>query len=181
MTPALRIVIRDDSLLTAADRLSLRELSDAVHPAGSPPNPVTAALEWVDSALRAMAWQEGRMVCHVGALLRPALIDGAAVTVGGIGEVMTMPDARRQGHATAVLSMISRHLIEIERVSFLMLFCAPALYGFYGRCGWRPLATRLLIRRHGEGIVFPLDPPLVRDGQESVPDAGVLDLCGPPW
>src|SRR5258706_16204344 len=98
MASALRIVILDDPLLAEADRLSLAALSDAVHPPGSPPNPVTAGLEWADATLRAMAWQEGRMVCHVGALLRAATMDGRAVRVGGVGEVMTAPDARRRGH-----------------------------------------------------------------------------------
>jgi GNAT superfamily N-acetyltransferase len=181
MTPALRIDIRDDTGLSAADRQALAALSDAVHPPGSPPNPVTAGLEWADATIRAMAWQEGRMVCHVGALIRAALLGGRAVKVGGVGEVMTAPDARRQGHATAVLPAMCRHLREVQQVSFVMLFCAPSLYGFYGRLGWRPFTGKLFIGLRGGSIEFPLDPPLMQDGGETVPIAGVLDLRGPPW
>ncbi|HEY8016423.1 MAG TPA: GNAT family N-acetyltransferase [Dongiaceae bacterium] len=181
MAPALRIVIRDDEGLTAADRQALAALSGAVHPPGSPPNPVTAGLEWADATLRAMGWQEGRMVCHVGALLRAAIMDGHALRVGGVGEVMTAPDARRRGHAKAALKAMCRHLIEVRQASFLMLFCAPALHGFYGRLGWRPFTGKLLIGQHGDSIAFPLDPPLAQDGREAMPATGVLDLRGPPW
>jgi GNAT superfamily N-acetyltransferase len=181
MASAVRIVIRDDPLLTAADRLSLAELTDAVHPPGSPPNPVTAGLEWADATIRAMAWQEERMACHVGALVRVAVMDGRAVKVGGVGEVMTAPDARRQGHAKAALEAMCRHLIHVRQVSFLMLFCAPALYGFYGRLGWRFFTGKLLIGQRGASIEFPLEPPMVQDGRETVPASGLLDLRGPPW
>jgi predicted N-acetyltransferase YhbS len=181
MASAFRIVIRDDALLTTADRRSLGTLSNAVHPPGAPPNPVTAGLQWADATLRAMAWQEGRMVCHVGALIRAALMDGRAVKVGGVGKVMTAPDVRRQGHARSVLSAMCRHLIDVQQASFLMLFCAPALYGFYGRLGWRSFTGNLLIGQRGVSIEFPLDPPLVQDGTETVPTAGMLDLRGSPW
>jgi len=79
MASALRIVILDDPLLAEADRLSLAALSDAVHPPGSPPNPVTAGLEWTDATIRAMGWQDGRMVCHVGALVRARVATGASL------------------------------------------------------------------------------------------------------
>jgi aminoglycoside 2'-N-acetyltransferase I len=181
MASAVRIVIRDDPLLTAPDRLSLDLLSNSVHSPGSPPNPVTAGLEWADETLRAMAWQEGRMVCHVGALIRDATMDGRAVKVGGVGGVMTAPDARRQGHAKAALMAMGRHLIEVRQVSFLMLFCAPALHGLYGSLGWRRFTGKLLIGQRGGSIAFPLEPPMVQDGTETVPAAGVLDLGGPPW
>ena len=181
MASTVRIVILDDSRLTAADRLSLDRLSTAVHPPGSPPNPVTAGLEWADATVRAMAWHEGRMVGHVGALIRAAVMDGRAVKIGGVGEVMTAPDARRRGYAKSALTAMCRHLIEAQRVSFLMLFCAPALYGFYGRLGWRSFTGKLLIGQRGDSIEFPLDPPLVQDGRETVPAAGTLDLRGPPW
>jgi hypothetical protein len=156
-------------------------LSNAVRPPGSPPNPVTAGLQWADATLRAMAWRKGRMVCHVGALIRAAVIDGSAVKVGGVGEVMTAPDARRRGYARSVLSAMCRHLIDVQQVSFLMLFCAPALYGFYGSLGWRRFTGELLVGQRSGSIAFPLEPPLVQDGTETVPAAGVLDLRGPPW
>ena len=120
------------------------------------------------------------MVCHVGALLRAATMDGRAVRVGGVGEVMTAPDARRQGHATAVLPAMCRHLIEVQQVSFLMLFCAPALHGFYGRLGWWPFAGKLLIGQRGDSIEFPLDPPLVQDGRRSRARRRCLGSCAAP-
>jgi hypothetical protein len=121
------------------------------------------------------------MVCHVGALVRAAMMDGRAVKVGGVGEVMAAPDARRRGHAKAALTAMCRYLVEAQRVSFLMLFCAPALYGFYGSLGWRRFTGKLLIGQRGGSIAFPLEPPMVQDGTETVPAAGVLDLRGAPW
>jgi predicted acetyltransferase len=108
-------------------------------------------------------------------------MDGRAVRVGGVGEVMTAPDARRRGHATTALKAMCRHLIEVRQISFLMLFCAPTLYGFYGRLGWQPFTGKLLIGQRGDSIAFPLDPPLVQDGRETVPAGGTLDLRGPAW
>ena len=78
-----------------------------------------------------MIWDEERLVCHVGALVRSALIDGHAVLVGGIGGAMTAPARRRQGHARAALTAMRRHLIDERQVAFPLLFCAADLYRFY--------------------------------------------------
>ena len=183
MASAPRIVIQDDKGLTAADRQSLAALSGAVHPPGSPPNPVTAGLEWADATLRAMALA-GRahgLPCRRAAPRRHAWT-AARVRVGGVGEVMTAPDARRQGHAKAALKAMWRHLIEVRagllpdavlRTRAPWLLWKAWLAAVHGQAADR--AARRFDR------VPPGSAPGAGRSGNRAAGAGVLDLRGPPW
>src|ERR1700719_4326376 len=107
----MRTDLTPDHLLSAATRKQINELSDAVYPPGSTPDWATAPIQWAPQTIRAMVWDDMRLVCHVGALVRDALTDGRPVLIGGIGGAMTAPDTRRRGHARTALAAIRSHLI----------------------------------------------------------------------
>jgi predicted acetyltransferase len=109
------------------------------------------------------------------------VIDSRTAPVGGIGGVMTAPDRRKRGHARAALAAMLRHLIDDQRVSFVMLFCPVDLCGFYERLGWRPFAGTPLVRQQGDVVEFTLNRAMVRSGTEAAPRGGTLDLRGAPW
>ena len=69
----MRIDLTPDHLLSAAARRQINELSDAVYPPGSTPDWATAPIQWAPQTIRAMVWDDMRLVCHVGALVRDAL------------------------------------------------------------------------------------------------------------
>ena len=128
-----------------------------------------------------MIWDEERLICHVGALVRSALIDRRSVLVGGIGGVMTAPARRRQGHARAALTAMRRHLIDAQRVAFSLLFCAADLHPFYGKLGWKLFEGAPLVEQLNMTVAFTLNRAMVQDGIEAAPTGGRLELKGPPW
>jgi predicted acetyltransferase len=177
----MRTDLTPDHLLSAATRKQINELSDAVYPPGSTPDWAAAQIQWAPQTIRAMVWDNSRLVCHVGGLVRSALIDGRSVLVGGIGGAMTVPELRRRGHARTALAALRRHLIDDQQVALLLLFCAADLYGFYGQLGWQLFADRPLVEQRGRAVEFTLNRAMVQDGTEIAPAGGILDLRGPPW
>jgi aminoglycoside 2'-N-acetyltransferase I len=177
----MRIDLAPDHLLSAATRRQINELSEAVYPPVSMPDLATVPTQWAPQTIRAMLWDDGRLLCHVGALARDALIDGRPVLVGGIGGAMTAPEFRKRGHARTALAAMRRHLIDDQNVDFSLLFCASDLYGFYGRFGWRLFADAPLVEQRGRTLEFTRHRAMVQDGTEMAPAGGMLDLRGPPW
>jgi predicted acetyltransferase len=128
-----------------------------------------------------MLWEDKQLVCHVGALIRDALIDGRAVRVGGIGGVMTAPRARKRGFARTALTAMRTYLVDDQKVSFSLMFCANNLHGFYGKLGWRLFTGPTFVELRGVSVEFTLNPAMVQDGTGVAPHVGRLDLRGPPW
>jgi hypothetical protein len=177
----MRIDLTPDHHLSTATRQRIDELSDAVYPPGSSPDWATAPIQWAPQSIRAMIWDRERLVCHVGALVRSALIDDRSVLVGGIGGVMTAPARRRQGHARAALTAMRRHLIDAQQVAFSLLFCAADLYPLYRQLGWKLFEGTPLVEQQNTTVEFALNRAMVQDGMEAAPAGGLLDLRGPPW
>jgi GNAT superfamily N-acetyltransferase len=177
----MHIDLKLDHLLPSAERQAINQLSEAVYPPGVIPAWGLAPIEWAPQTVRAMLWEDEHLVCHVGALIRCALIDGRPVQVGGIGGVMTAPDSRRRGYAQAALAAMRAYLVDDQQVSFSLLFCGDNLRSLYGKLDWRLFADPPLVEQHGMTIEFTLNPAMVQDGIDSAPVAGRLDLRGPPW
>ena len=113
--------------------------------------------------------------------MRSAVIDGRPRPVGGIVGAVTAPDHRKHGYARAALAAMLQHLIEDQRVSFVLLFCPDDLYSFYQRLGWELFAGVPLVQQRDETVEFTLNRAMVRSGTEAAPRAGTLDLRGAPW
>ncbi len=80
---------------------------------------------------------DGEPVCHVGYLKRERLKVGQVdVLVGGIGGVITVPEAQGRGYAHQVLREAERRIAEDSQVKFAMLFCLASLLGFYSHDGY---------------------------------------------
>ena len=176
----MRIDLKLDHLLTSVERQAINELSDAVYPPGVMPDWGSWS-EWAPQTIRAMLWEDGRLACHVGALIRDALTDGRAARVGGIGGVMTAPGSRKRGFARAALAAMRSYLVNDQQVAFSLMFCASHLHSFYGKLDWRLFADTPLVEHRGGAMEFTLNPAMVQDGICLAPDAGRLDLRGPPW
>ncbi|MBR0835297.1 GNAT family N-acetyltransferase [Bradyrhizobium manausense] len=110
-----------------------------------------------------MLWEDERLVCHVGALIRDALTDSREVRVGGIGGVMTAPGSRERGFARAVLAAMRSYLVNDQQVAFSLLFCASNLHAFYGKLDWRLFAGTPLVEHRGVAMEFTLNPAMVQN------------------
>jgi GNAT superfamily N-acetyltransferase len=91
--------------------------------------------------------------------------DRGVLLVGGVGAVLTFPQFRREGHASAVMRRAAEHIDQTADVG--MLFCDVRNVPLYERLGWETLPRgRVLVKdqaRHdvvmilGEAGVVP-DP-----------------------
>jgi hypothetical protein len=92
---AMHIDITPDRLLGATARCRIVELSNEVYPPGSIPD-WAGTMQWAPKTIRTMVWNEGLLVCHVGALVRDVIIDGRLAQVGNdcTGGSQARPRAR---------------------------------------------------------------------------------------
>ena len=168
--------------LTDADREALRALSLAVYPptdvASWPGRQIEwAAAEW---CVRVRA-EDGAVASYVGISLREAEHDGRPVRIGGIGGVKTHPAQRGRGLAARGMERADQFFREEAGVDFGLLVCGPHLLEHYAHLGWREFPGRLLVRQHGATVEFTFNRVMTRAARSAAPQAGTVDLLGPPW
>jgi hypothetical protein len=71
--------------------------------------------------------------------------DDRTVRIGGVGAVLTYPQFRREGHASAVMRRAADHIAAVNDLG--MLFCDESNAPFYSGLGWSRLDPgRVLVR-----------------------------------
>jgi GNAT superfamily N-acetyltransferase len=167
--------------LTTAETAALGALRVAVYPPEFMATWPGRSIEWAKPQWRAIVWDEhGRAHCHVGIFLRQGAVDGKPVKIGGIGGVMTHPDVRRKGFASAAINQSIEFLRE-QQADFALLVCEPKLVAFYQRLGWRRHDGKLMVTQRSKCVEFTFNLPMVHGVCTDGPTAGTIDLCGPPW
>jgi len=138
-----------------------------------------------DDDLYFTAHMDGRCVASIRVLSRRIATPNGEVSVAGVGNVCSHPDARGKGAATACMKKVLLHIA--SAADFGLLFCGADRRGFYTRFGWCEVNNDLWYldeqgarRRadpnsHGCIMVFP-----GRRGMEDWPE-GPIDLNGPDW
>jgi GNAT superfamily N-acetyltransferase len=90
------------------------------------------------------------------------LIEAGDLRLGGVSGVLTYPQFRGQGHASALMRRAAEH-IEQERLDLGMLFCDRETEPFYDALGWQALEDgRVVVEEHGgepEDLVMVLGDP----------------------
>jgi hypothetical protein len=177
----MRISFCKVEALTAEESASLAILNTAVYPPEVVANWPGNAIEWARTQWRVIGWDhQGRAVSHVGVIIRDGMAGDAAAMIGGIGGVMTHPNARRQGWAAKCIAM-AVEFFSMESVDFALLVCEPELVPVYERIGWQLYPDRLLVTQHGKRCQFTFNLPMVKPICRPVPTSGAIDLLGPPW
>jgi predicted acetyltransferase len=83
------------------------------------------------------------LMSHVKVQPIEARAEDRPVRIAAVGGVMTYPQFRREGHATALLR---RAAVSAGGFDISMLFCDPNIVGFYEGLGWHVLAPgRVLV------------------------------------
>jgi GNAT superfamily N-acetyltransferase len=126
----------------------------------------------------------GRVVAHVGVVVRTLLVVGATpVTVAGVQNVFVVPSHRKTGLVdrvmTAAIGEARARLLDCG-----LLFCLPVLTRVYERTGWKVLSARPVWATGERQGRYLLDDknvlmflPIRRKG---FPD-GAIDLNGDDW
>ena len=109
------------------------------------------------------------LVSHVRVFRIEKDLDGRTLLIGGVSGVLTYPQFRGQGHASALLRRAAAHIAaaHIDERSFDigMLFCDQEMEPFYGGLGWRALdQARVIVEEdawEGEDLIMVLGDPSV--------------------
>lgn len=177
----MKTSIHTPESLTQAQREAIRVLSQAAYPPEEMADWPGRTIEWAQLEQRVVVWaDDGRALSHAGIVLREASADQTPVRIGGIGGVMTHPEARRQGLAALAVS-IAVDWMRDQGVDFGLLVCREALVPYYESLGWRRHSGPLIVTQHGEATEFTFNLPMVRALGTEPPATGVIDLKGPPW
>ena len=124
--------------------------------------------------------ENGCVVSHVGVLQTTVRAGEHAVRVGGIGGVVSVPEAQGRGHAQSAMRRAAEFMRDELRVEFGMLFCLPRLAPFYARQGWELLEERVEFQQPSGPIVSPFRSMALPYNSREWP-AGKIDVGGLPW
>lgn len=140
-------------------------------------------IQWRSKEWHVVVYLDGEPVSHVGLLKHDITVAGQPVTVGGVGEVVTVPTAQRRGYAGQALAFAANVLDTELQVAFGLLFCATHMIPFYIPYGWQSVDSVVMFDQPGcsEKVVPPIIGIMVLPCRQSDWPAGPLDLCGLPW
>jgi aminoglycoside 2'-N-acetyltransferase I len=132
---------------------------------------------WAQPDRRVFVHDGGRVVCHAGLFFREGTWNNAPARMCGIGGVMTAPDARRKGHASAAMRRAAEEMADVD---FGLLFCEAHNVKLYAALGWRVFAGRVHCTQPRGAMVFDMMPNMVLPLARA-PEDGDIDLRGLPW
>jgi predicted N-acetyltransferase YhbS len=124
--------------------------------------------------------EDGRPLSHVGVVKTNVRAGGREVTVGGVGGVVTRPEAQGRRLVHAAMREAARYMCAEMGVEFGMLFCLPRLAPFYERQGWRLVEEEVEIDQPDGPVVWPFRVMILPCGEREWP-AGRIEVGGLPW
>jgi GNAT superfamily N-acetyltransferase len=128
----------------------------------------------------AMGILDGSLVGRVGILTREISVGQELLQVGGICGVVTTPEYRGRGIASALLEDSVALVRNRLRLPFALLTCRLKLEAFYQRLGWKTVDGQTVFTqpdgvRTCKGLTMVLEC-----GPRAWPE-GPIDLRGLPW
>lgn len=137
-------------------------------------------LRWRPKDLHFVLYSDGQPVSHAGVLRRVVRVNGEPVTVGGVGGVVTVPEAQRKGFAWRLMKHAAR-FIELEwKVDAGLLFCLPTMVAYYEALGWQALERDVLIDQPRGRVAAPMCVMVLLLGERPWP-SGTVELESLPW
>ncbi|MDT5262622.1 MAG: hypothetical protein QOC61_1626 [Acidobacteriota bacterium] len=124
--------------------------------------------------------EDGRAVSHVGMLKTEVSVGGRALTVGGIGGVVTIPEAQGRQYVHVAMRRATEFMCAEMRVESGMLFCLQRLTPFYARQGWRLIEEEVEFEQPTGKVVWPYHVMVLPCGEHVWP-AGRVEVAGLPW
>src|SRR5437773_8240741 len=158
----MRIDLKLVATLDDDERAALEALTEAVYPPEVVAVNPGRHVQWAPPDYSILVFTpEGKLVSHVGIVVRTGTLDGAAVKIGGVGSVKTHPRAQGRGYASAGLRRAAAALHDDHRVAFSLLFCREHLLPFYRRLGWLAFSGRLVVDQPAGRTVFTINRAMV--------------------
>ncbi|NER80602.1 MAG: GNAT family N-acetyltransferase [Leptolyngbya sp. SIO1D8] len=113
-------------------------------------------------------------------LERGKALHGESVTVGGVGGVVTIPEARRKGFARQLMQYVAKFLEHEWNVAAGLLFCFPGMVAYYEALGWQEAEGPVLIEQPNGKTTLPLQVMVLPLRKEKWL-GGRIELCSLPW
>lgn len=135
---------------------------------------------WRPKVMHFITEEDARAVSHVGVLKTMVRAGGHEVTVGGIGGVVTVPEAQGRRHVHAAMRRAEEFMCAELRVESGMLFCLPRLAPFYARQGWHLIEDEIEFEQPSGKVVWPYHVMVLPCGKYVWP-AGRVEVAGLPW
>lgn len=135
---------------------------------------------WRPKEWHFITYEDGRAVSHVGVLKTTVRAGGREVTVGGVGGVVTVPEAQGRRHVHAAMRRAVEFICEKLKVEFGMLFCLQRLAPFYARQGWQLVEETIEFEQPAGTTVSPFRVMILPCGERVWP-AGRVEVGGHPW
>ena len=139
-----------------------------------------AAFRWRSKELHFITEEDGRALSHVGLVRAKVRAGGREVTVGGVGGVVTVPEAQGRHLVHAGMRQAAEFICRELGADFGMLFCLPRLEPFYARQGWQALEEEVEIDQPAGKVVWPYRVMVLPCGEPVWP-AGRVEVGGLPW
>lgn len=139
-----------------------------------------ADYRWRPKEFHFVTEEDGRPVSHVGVLKTVVRAGGREVTVGGVGGVVTVPEAQGRHHVHAAMRRAAAFMCDELGVEFGMLFCLPRLAAFYERQGWQYVEDEVEIDQPAGKRLWPYRVMVLPCGARTWPP-GRIEVGGLPW
>lgn len=134
---------------------------------------------WAHADKRIFVRLGGERVGHAGLYFRDVKDGDHEVFICGVGAVMTLPHARKQGCANAAMTAAAKVMKE-EGCDFGLLFCEPHSVAFYEGLGWGVFQGDVHCEQPEGRVRFDMMHAMVLP-VHSAPQSTHIDLCGLPW
>lgn len=173
--PAAVLTTKEAALIAALNRQAFREANTDY---------VWATVDWhvllwVGSADDAS--EVDNLISHVAIVARTCTVDDYPVRVGGIGGVVTAPEWRRRGLASAALQRAQVFIAEVLGLEFGLLICNETLAPFFKAQGWNAMTGPLWFSQPGGRVQLNGVTTMAFSCSGCPFPSGSIDLCGLPW
>ena len=170
----MSIEIKQVEALTEADKQQLFGWGEDIFGAKS------LNLNWRPKESHFLLRADGKVVSHVGVLKHVVSVESQPVTVGGVGGVVTVPEAQKKGFARALMLRAAEFFEQEWKADAGLLFCFPRLVPYYESLGWQVVERPVLIDQPYGKISSPLRVMVLPLGRKSWPP-GNVELDSLPW
>ncbi len=138
------------------------------------------SFQWSAPAWHVLGCVGDRLVGYLRMFERVISAGGHAVRVGGIGGVMTRPECRRRGIASALLRRAAQFIGDELGAEFGLLLCREEVAPVYAKLGWQIVAGPTTFEQPSGKATYPRLTMVLPFTEKEWP-AGPIDMCGLPW
>lgn len=141
--------------------------------------PIVNETDWADPDLTIIKYQDNEIAAFYNIVERLVNVDGRAMKIAGINNVITPKTYRGKGHASDMLKNTEYLIFDQLKSELGILLCADALIPFYERLGWYSVACPVYFDQAEGERLWKANTMLLSHGKR--PSPKIIKLNGLPW